>query len=63
MCLATVYILKDGTSNFLMDKILNIEVSNNRVTLKSLLGEIKTIEGNIKTVDLDKSKIVITTDK
>lgn len=63
MCLATVYVLKDGTSNFLMDKILNIEVSNNSVTLKSLLGEIKTIDGKIKTVDLDKSKIVITTDR
>ena len=60
MCLGKVFVEKDQEISPFMDNITNMTMENGELVFTSLMGERKSLVGEIKEVDFNRSKIVIT---
>lgn len=58
MCLSTAYSEKNGVKDFLMDKIVSIQVDGGDIILQDLLGRTMRITGVVKYVDLLSNEII-----
>ncbi len=59
MCLSTAYEVSGGSEKFIADRITNIEIDGNTVRLTTLLGTQTVVEGELKSIDLNKNVILI----
>ncbi len=59
MCLSKAYIEKNGERELFMDEVASLEVSDDKLLLKSLLGEQREIGASIKEVDFLSHNIVL----
>lgn len=59
MCLSTAYSTKDGVDTFICDRVTNVSVDGDKVSLTTLLGVHKVVEGILKDVDLNRNTIKI----
>ncbi len=60
MCQSNAYFLKDGNEELILEDVAKILFENdNKITLISLFGEEKTINGELEKVDLLSHKIFI----
>jgi predicted RNA-binding protein len=59
MCLATVYIENDGQREKVMQDVAWIEPANGKLELITLLGERKSFQARIASIDLMKGSIVL----
>jgi len=57
MCLATIY--RDTDNSVLMENTARINISDNRVEIQDLFGTHKSIEGFVKTIDLENNTVVL----
>ena len=62
MCLAKAYLNKWGNEPVLQD-IAHMRLCDDRVELKTLLGEEKVITGNVVEVDFTASRILLDDDR
>jgi len=58
MCLAKAY-LKDSAEEPLLKDIASVEVKDGKLLIKTLFGEQKEIEANIRAIDFMKSSILL----
>jgi predicted RNA-binding protein len=59
MCLATVYIEDDGQREKVMQDVAWIESANGGLQLISFLGDSKSFQARIESIDLMNSLIVL----
>ena len=59
MCLSKAYIDRNGERGLLMEEVVALEVRDDRLLLKSLLGEQKEVEANIREIDFLTHSIVL----
>jgi predicted RNA-binding protein len=51
MCLSKVYIGRDDEGELLMEEVASLRIEGTKLLLKTLFGEEKKIEANIKQID------------
>jgi predicted RNA-binding protein len=59
MCEANVYLLKDGREELVMEEVDIIRPEEGKYYLRSVFGEQKMIEAEIKSISLVNHKIVL----
>ena len=59
MCLSAAYEVGSGGEKFIADRITNVEIDGNAVRLTTLLGTQTVVEGELKSIDLNKNVILI----
>ena len=59
MCLSKVYVDRNGGRELLMEEIASVEIEDNKLLFKTLFGEQKEIEANIKEIDFLSHSLVL----
>ncbi len=59
MCEANVYLLKDGQEELVMEEVDIIRPEEGKYYLRSVMGEQKIIDGQIKSISLVNHKIIM----
>ncbi len=59
MCEANVYLLKDGQEELIMEEVDIIRPEEGKYYLRSVMGEQKMIDGQIKSISLVNHKIIM----
>ena len=59
MCEANVYLLKDGQEELIMEEVDIIRPEEGKYYLRSVFGEQKMIDAEIKSISLVNHKIVL----
>jgi len=59
MCESTVYLLKDGKEEVVLENVDILENSEDEVKLVDLFGEEKTIRARVKSLSLVDHKILL----
>jgi len=59
MCLSTAYDIGTGTEKLIADRITNVSIEDGSVRLTTLLGTQTVIEGQLKSIDLNRNIILI----
>ncbi len=59
MCLSKAYVHRDGKKELLMEEVASVNIEGKRILLKTLFGEHKEIEANIRQIDFLKNSIFL----
>ncbi|MCQ2529927.1 MAG: CooT family nickel-binding protein [Lachnospiraceae bacterium] len=59
MCLSTVMLEKNGTSEKVCEYVSNVKTEGNKITLTDVLGTETEVFGTIKSMDFIKNLIVV----
>lgn len=59
MCLSKAYLAGNGEQEPLMEDITSVSIDGNRLLFKSLFGEQKEVQANIKEIDFTTHTIVL----
>ena len=59
MCLSRVYVDRNGEREFLVGEVASVEVKDGKLIIKTLFGEQKEIEANIREVNFVSNSIVL----
>ena len=59
MCLSKVYVDRNGKTELLMEEIASVEIEGDKLLFKTLFGEQKEIEANIKEIDFLSHSLVL----
>ena len=59
MCLSKVYVDRNGKRELLMEEIASVEIEDNKLLFKTLFGEQKEIEANIRQIDFLSHSLVL----
>ena len=59
MCLSRAYVVRNGERGLLMEDVASVEIRDDKLLLKTLFGEEKEIEANIKKIDFLARSIVL----
>ena len=59
MCLSKVYVDRDGKGELLMEEIASLEIEGEKLLFRTLFGEQKEIEANIRQIDFLTHSILL----
>ena len=59
MCLSKAYVDRNGKRELLMEEIASLEIEDEKLLLKTLFGEQKEIEANIRQIDFLTHSIIL----
>lgn len=59
MCLSTVMLEKNGTSEKVCEYVSNVKAEGNKITLTDVLGTETLVYGTIKSMDFIKNLIIV----
>ena len=59
MCLSKVYVEREGKRELLMEEVASVEIGDDRLLFKTLFGEQKEIEANIREIDFLSHSLVL----
>ncbi len=59
MCESTVFVVKKGERERVMDNVSLINVEGENITVSGFLGEKKTVKGRITKIDSERHEILI----
>lgn len=59
MCLSKAWVNRDGERELLMEDVAFIEVEGGKLLLKTLFGEQREVEANIKKIDFLNHNIIL----
>ena len=59
MCLSKVYVDRNGKRELLMEEIASVEIGGDKLLFKTLFGEQKEIEANIRQIDFLSHSLVL----
>lgn len=63
MCLVEVYLLQDAEGSASDEPVLTdvayIDIADNEIVLQQLFGEVQTVKGVIRSIDLAKNRVLI----
>jgi len=63
MCLSKVYVERNGEKELLIGEITSVKVEDDKLLLKTLFGEQKEIEANIREIDFLTHSILLENSK
>lgn len=63
MCLGKVFVETETELNPFMDNVTSINMEDGQLIFTSLMGERKSFLGELKQIDFNKSKIIVTQGK
>ena len=61
MCLSKVFVDRNGERELLMEEIASVEIGDDKLLFKTLFGEQKEIEGNIRQIDFLTHTVILGT--
>ena len=59
MCLSRAYVARNGERGLFMEDVASVEVKDDKLLLKTLFGEEKEIEANIRKIDFVARSIIL----
>ena len=59
MCLSRAFVNRNGERKLLMEEIVSVKIGNGKLLLKTLFGEQKEIEANIREIDFLTHSILL----
>lgn len=59
MCLSRVYVDRNGKRELLMEEVASVNIEGEKLLLRTLFGEQKEIEANIRQIDFLANSIVL----
>lgn len=59
MCLSKVYVDRDGKKELLLEDVASVSIEGEKILLKTLFGEHKEIEANIRQIDFLANSIFL----
>jgi len=59
MCLSKAYVDRNGKRELLMEEIASVEIGDGKLLFKTLFGEQKEIEANIRQIDFLSHSLVL----
>lgn len=59
MCLSKAYLKRDGERELLMEQVMSVEITGDKLVLKTLFGEQKEITGKLRQVDFMANAIIL----
>lgn len=59
MCLAKAYLEGEGEKELLLEEVALIEIDDKMLRLSTIFGERKEMEGVIKSVDFQNSRVIV----
>lgn len=60
MCEANVYMVGQGQGEeLIMEDVLYVKVNGAEISLSTIMGESKTVLGQVKEIDLENHKVII----
>ena len=59
MCLSKAYVDRNGKRELLIDEIVSVEIEDKKLLLRTLFGEQKEIEANIRQIDFLNHSIIL----
>ena len=59
MCLSAVYEIRDGNECLVREHVTAVNLEDDIITLRDLMGEESVIKGSLKSIDLVKNVIKI----
>jgi len=59
MCLANVYLKKNGDNEFMAENVAAIQISENKLTIVTLFRETTEVEARIKEIDFTHSSVTL----
>jgi len=59
MCLSKVYINRNDKRELLMEEIASVQIGDGKLVFKTLFGEQKEIEANIREIDFLSHSLVL----
>ena len=59
MCLSKVYVDRNGERELLAGEVASVEIKDGKLIIKTLFGEQKEIEANIREVNFVSNSIVL----
>ena len=59
MCLSKVYVNRNNKRELLLEEIASVEIRDGKLVFKTLFGEQKEIEANIREVDFLSHSLVV----
>ena len=61
MCLAKAYLNEVKDNEFILEDVTQLRIEGSKLHLVTLFGERKEIEGSVREVDFQNSRIIIDT--
>jgi predicted RNA-binding protein len=59
MCIATIYEVKSGGNEQVLEEVVYMEIQDGNINLTTILGEKQTLTGTVKHVDFLKHTVII----
>ncbi len=59
MCLSRAYVDRNGKRELLMEEVASVNIEGEKLLLRTLFGEQKEIEANIRQIDFLANSIVL----
>ena len=59
MCLSKVYVNRNNKRELLLEEIASVEIGDGKLVFKTLFGEQKEIEANIREIDFLSHSLVV----
>ncbi len=59
MCLSKAYLRRNGGRELLMEQVTSVDITDDKLVLKTLFGEQKEIVGKLRQVDFVASAIIL----
>jgi len=59
MCLAKAYLRKDSEKELLMEEIAFMQIGDKKLLLRTIFGEQKEVEADLKEIDFADSNIIL----
>ena len=59
MCQSNVYLVDDDREELVSEEVAFVEVDGDRITMKTLFGEPRSVVGHITKIDLVKNRIEV----
>jgi len=59
MCLAKVYLDRNGEKELLLEEVAVMEMEGGKLVIRTIFNEQKSIEANIRQIDFTNSNVIL----
>lgn len=59
MCLSNAYVKSNGERELLMEQVTSVDITGDKIVLKTLFGEQKEVVGKLRQVDFIANAIIL----
>ena len=59
MCLAKVYLDRNGEKELLLEEVAVVDIEDGKLLLRSIFNEQKSVKANIRQIDFANSNVIL----